>query len=204
MQAGHGVSGHCLVLSGAQGSDVGSFGRPWTITATADRAGCSPLAYLRGYLDACAQAGGKAPEGAALARFFPLGRRRGRPGGLALRRRARRPHRHGGHRHRRAPRRPRAGAVSAQPGSAGPVRYCGREFSPADIELITGLAAELPTRAAIAGAACQALDWRRPDGQAKAMSARVAPNRMAAGGLLTLPPPAQQQRQRAPSPLPPR
>jgi Domain of unknown function (DUF4338) len=79
--------------------------------------------------------------------------------------------------------------VTAPPGPAGPVRYCGRDFSPADIEVITGLAATLPTRAAIAEAACQALDWRRPDGQTKAMSARVACLRMAADGLITLPPP---------------
>jgi hypothetical protein len=78
--------------------------------------------------------------------------------------------------------------VTAPPGT-GPVRYCGRDFSPADIAVITGLAATLPTRAAIAEAACQVLDWRRPDGQARAMSARVALNKMAADGLITLPPP---------------
>lgn len=43
----------------------------WTITATAARAGCNPLAYLTSYLDACATAGGKAPSGAALEAFFP-------------------------------------------------------------------------------------------------------------------------------------
>ncbi|HEV8557741.1 MAG TPA: hypothetical protein VGR06_15260 [Actinophytocola sp.] len=45
--------------------------RAWTVTATADRAGCNPLAYLTAYLDACAAAGGKPPEDADLARFFP-------------------------------------------------------------------------------------------------------------------------------------
>jgi Domain of unknown function (DUF4338) len=79
--------------------------------------------------------------------------------------------------------------VTAPPGPDDPVRYCGRDFSPADIEAITGLAATLPTRASIAEATCQALDWRRPDGQARAMSARVALNKMAADGLITLPPP---------------
>jgi hypothetical protein len=79
--------------------------------------------------------------------------------------------------------------VTAPPGPAGPVRYCGRDFSPADIEAITGLAAALPTRAAIAEAACQVLDWRRPGGQTRAMSARVALSKMAADGLVTLPPP---------------
>ena len=46
-------------------------GRAWTITATAARFGVNPLGYLIDYLQACAVAGGKAPEGAALARFFP-------------------------------------------------------------------------------------------------------------------------------------
>ncbi len=45
--------------------------RAWTITATAERAGLNPLAYLRAYLDECAQAGGSAPTGAALTRFLP-------------------------------------------------------------------------------------------------------------------------------------
>jgi transposase len=64
--------------------------RAWTITATADRAGYNPLAYLTGYLHACAAAGGKPPEGAALARFLPwaadpadLAAWRGAPGGPA-------------------------------------------------------------------------------------------------------------------------
>jgi len=45
--------------------------RTWTITATASRAGINPLAYLRSYLDACADAGGKPPAGEALEAFFP-------------------------------------------------------------------------------------------------------------------------------------
>ena len=68
-------------------------------------------------------------------------------------------------------------------------RYCGREFTAADLDVIRALAASLPTRARIADATAAALDWRRPDGQTKAMSARVALNRMAADGLVTLPPP---------------
>jgi transposase len=46
-------------------------GRVWTITATAERAGLNPLAYLRAYLDACAHAGATTPTGAALTRFLP-------------------------------------------------------------------------------------------------------------------------------------
>lgn len=45
--------------------------RAWTITATAERAGLNPLAYLRDYLDSCARAGGVAPAGPALTRFLP-------------------------------------------------------------------------------------------------------------------------------------
>src|SRR6187551_26388 len=45
--------------------------RVWTITATTERAGLNPLAYLGAYLHACAEAGGKPPTGAALDRFLP-------------------------------------------------------------------------------------------------------------------------------------
>jgi len=43
----------------------------WTILATASQNHLNPLAHLKAYLSACAGAGGKAPEGAALERFFP-------------------------------------------------------------------------------------------------------------------------------------
>ena len=45
--------------------------RVWTITATAERNHREPLAYLTEYLQACATAGGKAPQGQALQRFLP-------------------------------------------------------------------------------------------------------------------------------------
>jgi len=45
--------------------------RVWTVTATAQRAGCNPLSYLTCYLDACASSGGKAPSASALEAFFP-------------------------------------------------------------------------------------------------------------------------------------
>lgn len=43
----------------------------WTIVASASQNHLNPLVYLKAYLDACAMAGGKAPEGAALERFLP-------------------------------------------------------------------------------------------------------------------------------------
>jgi transposase len=45
--------------------------RVWTITATTERAGLNPLAFLGAYLDQCAQAGGTPPTGVALDRFLP-------------------------------------------------------------------------------------------------------------------------------------
>lgn len=72
------------------------------------------------------------------------------------------------------------------------VRYCGRDFTPTELQTIRALIDrrdEHPTRAAIARAVCEALSWRKPDGQGKAMSARVALLRMHRDGLIRLPPP---------------
>jgi len=43
----------------------------WTILSTAAQNHLNPFAYLLAYLGACAEAGGEAPKGAALERFFP-------------------------------------------------------------------------------------------------------------------------------------
>ena len=67
--------------------------------------------------------------------------------------------------------------------------YCGRAFTPAELGVIRRLAQSLPTRRAIADAVCDTLGWRRADGRRKDMTARVALNRMAADGLITLPAP---------------
>lgn len=79
--------------------------------------------------------------------------------------------------------------MSAPPRPTGALRYCRRDFSPADLELIRALAATLPTGQRSPKRPARALDWRRPDGATKAMSARMACLRMAADGLLVLPPP---------------
>ncbi len=74
------------------------------------------------------------------------------------------------------------------------MRYCGREFSIAEIETLRSLIAHHPTatRAALSRLACEALDWRRPDGRLKDMSCRVAMLRMQANGLIELPPPRRR------------
>ncbi|MGH9301903.1 MAG: IS66 family transposase [Acidimicrobiales bacterium] len=43
----------------------------WTILATAAQNHLNPLSYLEAYLQACAEGGGKAPEGPAMERFMP-------------------------------------------------------------------------------------------------------------------------------------
>jgi hypothetical protein len=77
----------------------------------------------------------------------------------------------------------------AAPRHLCPARYCGRDFTPAELHVIGQLAATLPSRAEISRAVCDALGWATPDGRRKDMTARVALNRMAADGLITLPPP---------------
>jgi hypothetical protein len=68
-------------------------------------------------------------------------------------------------------------------------RFCGREFTQAELESIRLLAASgaYPTRAALSRAVCELLGWRTPAGQLKAVSCRVALLRMQAEGLVQLP-----------------
>jgi hypothetical protein len=69
------------------------------------------------------------------------------------------------------------------------MRYCGREFTDAEIELIRQLMVDQPqlTRAELSRVVCARLAWLRPDGRPKAMSCRVAMLRMERDGLIKLP-----------------
>lgn len=71
------------------------------------------------------------------------------------------------------------------------MRYCGREFSAADLSSIRQLIADHPTatRARLSRLVCEQLDLRRDDGRLKDMSCRVAMLRMQDDGFLQLPPP---------------
>lgn len=72
------------------------------------------------------------------------------------------------------------------------MRYCGRDFSAAELDLIRSIIAraqEHPTREAIARAVCQSLAWVKPNGGPKLMTARVALLRMHRDGIIDLPPP---------------
>jgi hypothetical protein len=76
-------------------------------------------------------------------------------------------------------------------------RYCGRDFSDAEVALIRTFIAEDPqrSRAALSRLACRALHWYQPDGGLKEMSCRVAMLRMQKDGLIQLPPPRCQRPQ---------
>lgn len=71
------------------------------------------------------------------------------------------------------------------------LRYCGRIFTPDEIELIRRLivSEHRPNRAQLSRLVCDELAWLRPDGSLKDMSCRVAMLRMHRDGLITLPPP---------------
>ena len=78
------------------------------------------------------------------------------------------------------------------------MRYCGRDFTDADLDTIRRLLAASPgaSRAALSRQVCLSLGWAKPDGAPKAMSCRVAMLRMAADGLLRLPPPRHRNSNR--------
>jgi hypothetical protein len=71
------------------------------------------------------------------------------------------------------------------------MRYCGRPFAMAEIELIRQWIATQPslTRYRLSVKVCEEFGWRRPDGRLKDMSCRVALLRMQADGLIQLPAP---------------
>lgn len=69
-------------------------------------------------------------------------------------------------------------------------RYCGRDFSKQELDLIRQLISENPsaTRAVLSRLTCQAVHWYKIDGGLKEMSCRVAMLRMQDDGLIKLPP----------------
>ncbi len=78
--------------------------------------------------------------------------------------------------------------------SSTEVRYCGRTFTGEELGIIYQIIADRkanPTRHAISRAICQALDWRKHNGELKDLSCRVALLRMEKDGLLSLPAPTR-------------
>jgi hypothetical protein len=70
-------------------------------------------------------------------------------------------------------------------------RYCGRDFSGAELEKIRKIIAsnEQLNRVKISRRVCEVFGWYKPDGGLKEMSCRVALLRMERDGLIRLPPP---------------
>jgi len=71
------------------------------------------------------------------------------------------------------------------------MRYCGRNFTPEEIEIIRRIIREDPnrSRACISRLVCHSLRWLKINGSIKDMSCRVALLRMEKDGLIRLPPP---------------
>lgn len=71
------------------------------------------------------------------------------------------------------------------------MRFCGRLFTPEEINRIRGCIASEPklNRVQLSRRVCEMLGWLRPDGRTKEMSCRVAMLRMHRDGLITLPRP---------------
>jgi len=69
-------------------------------------------------------------------------------------------------------------------------RYCGREFTPKELEQIRFLIKLNPefNRARLSREVCRIFQWLKPDGKFKDMSCRVAMLRMNKDGLIRLPP----------------
>ena len=70
------------------------------------------------------------------------------------------------------------------------MRYCGRDFTQAEIDLIRALlTVPKMNRARLSREVCERFGWRRDNGGLKDMSCRVALLRMQTDALITLPPP---------------
>ena len=69
-------------------------------------------------------------------------------------------------------------------------RYCGRDFTPKELEQIRSLIEHNPefNRTRLSEEVCRMLQWLKPDGKLKDMSCRVVMLRMHRDGLIMLPP----------------
>jgi hypothetical protein len=78
--------------------------------------------------------------------------------------------------------------------------YCGRDFSPDDIETIKDLMKQDPSlkRSPLSRQLCALWNWTKPNGELKDMTCRVALLRMQADGLFTLAPSRMSNARRRP------
>jgi len=75
-------------------------------------------------------------------------------------------------------------------------RYCGRDFTPEELEQIRSLIKHNPkfNRTRLSTEVCEMFQWLKPDGKLKDMSCRVAMLRMEKDGLIELPPSTRTKR----------
>ena len=71
------------------------------------------------------------------------------------------------------------------------MRYCGREFTEKEMDLVRALIATGINRQKLSRMFCEALNWRKPDGGLKEMSCKVAFLKMHREGHIMLPPPTK-------------
>lgn len=74
--------------------------------------------------------------------------------------------------------------------------YCGRDFTPKELEQISSLIEHNPkfNRTRLSKEVCRMFQWFKPDGKLKDMSCRVAMLRMDKDGLIRLPPSTRTKR----------
>jgi hypothetical protein len=90
------------------------------------------------------------------------------------------------------------------PRITSPITFSGRRFSVEDLGVIQSLTrdcASLP-RTELAYTLCELLDWRRPTGKLKNHEGRLLLERLAAKGLVSLPPVREAVAHRGPRPAP--
>ncbi len=71
----------------------------------------------------------------------------------------------------------------------GPLTFCGRSFSIAELELVRGIVAEFASLGVteISRTVCELLEWKRPNGGLKNLECRQMLERLCDQGLLSLP-----------------
>lgn len=71
----------------------------------------------------------------------------------------------------------------------GPLTFCGRSFSLAELELVRGIVAEFSSLGIteISRTVCELLEWKRPNGGLKNLECRQMLERLCSQGLLSLP-----------------
>jgi hypothetical protein len=87
---------------------------------------------------------------------------------------------------------------------AGPLTFCGRSFSVAELELVRGIVTEFASLGIteISRTVCELLEWKRPNGGLKNLECRQMLERLCAQGLLSLPA-LRRTKPRGPQPVRP-